>query len=301
MSDPATENGNQEQNAPELNDAEKASIETAKRGFSEPTNVNERPPEGPQRPEHVPEQFWKDGKIDAEGLAKSYAELRSKMDGKPAEKAPEEKSEEADPATDAAGKIKPEKKDEEGADDGEPSPLQTAMDAARSEWAETQEVSEDTVEALEAAGIPRDVFSLYLEGLKAQTTVLVNQIHEIAGGQETYEAATAWAAKNLKSDEIEAFNAALDDPKLRETAITGLIARHQKAVPSEGRQLTPNDSPAAGSDVFESKDDLIAAQKDPRYQTDAKYRQEVAEKLARSQRGGFQAFDRPRFGRQILQ
>lgn len=296
----ATEQPSVDTPAVELNDAEKAAVEVGQRGFSEPENVNTPAPQGPQRPDYVPEQFWKDGKVDAEGLARSYAELRAKMDGKPADEKPEAKADEA-PAVDAAGKIKADEKADSDEGDAPANPLTEAMELARTEWSEKQEVSDEIVEKLEAAGIPREIFNLYIEGLKAQTTQLVNTIHEIAGGKETYEAATSWAAKNLKADEIEAFNAALDDPKLRETAITGLIARHQKAVPSEGRQVTPTDTPSAGSDVFQSRDDLIAAQKDPRYQTDARYRQEVAEKLARSQRAGFQAFDRPRFGRQILQ
>lgn len=280
---------------PNLNPAEQAAVEVGRRGFAEPAGVNERPAEGPQRPEWCPEQFFKDGKVDQEGLAKSYGELRTKMDAKPAEEAPV-KAEET-PAVDATGKIKPEEKVEEEA---QANPLTTAVETARSEWADKQEVSEETVAALEAAGIPKDIFSLYLEGLKAQTTVLVNQIHEIAGGKETYEAATAWAAKNLKADDIEAFNANLDNPAARETAIIGLVARYQKAVPSEGRQVIPTDTPAAGSDVFNSRDELIAAQKDPRYSSDPAYRQSVADKLVRSQAGGFQAFARPTFERQVL-
>jgi hypothetical protein len=294
----ATEQPAGETPAIELNPAEVAAIERGQQGFTEPTGVNEPKPTEPQRPDWCPEQFFKDGKVDTEGLAKSYGELRSKMDGKPAEEKGEETP--TEPPVDATGKIKPEEK-KEGEEEAAPNPLTTAMEAARSEWADTQEVSEDTVAALEAAGIPRDVFNLYLEGLKAQTAQLVSTIHDIAGGKETYEAATAWAAKNLKAEEIEAFNAALDDPKARETAIVGLIARHQKAVPSEGRQVIPTDTPAAGSDVFSSRDELIAAQKDPRYGTDPKYRQEVADKLMRSQAAGFQAFDRPQFARQILQ
>lgn len=282
----------------DLNPAEVAAVEVGQRGFTEPTGVNELKPEGPQRPEWCPEQFFKDGKVDNEGLAKSYAELRTKMDGSKTEEKVEETAAE-EPTVDATGKIKPEEKKEE-TEEGTPAPLTSAMEAARNEWATTQEVSEDTVVALEKAGIPRDVFALYIEGLKAQTTILVNQIHEIAGGKETYEAATAWATKNMKADEIAGFNAALDDPQQRETAITGLIARHQKAAPSEGRQVIPTDTPSAGSDVFQTRDDLIAAQKNPLYQTDPRYRQEVADKLARSQAGGFQAFARPQFERQIL-
>jgi hypothetical protein len=32
-----------------------------------------------ERPENIPEQFWKDDKVDVDGLAKSYSELRTKM------------------------------------------------------------------------------------------------------------------------------------------------------------------------------------------------------------------------------
>lgn len=298
MSVEATVPGTDADTAATVAAAEAAAIERGQAGFSEPSGVNEPKPAGPERPEWCPEQFFKDGKVDNEGLAKSYAELRSKMDApKPAAEAPEAKPNEA--PVDAAGKIVPEAP-KEGEGEDAPNPLTSAMEAARTEWANTQEVSEDTVAALEAAGIPKEIFSLYLEGLKAQTTVLVNTIHEIAGGKEVYETATAWAAKNMKADEIEAFNAALDDPKLRETAITGLIARHNKAAPSEGRQLIPTDTPGVGSDVFADRSELVAAQKDPRYQSDPKYRQEVADKLARSQRGGFQAFARPQFERTVL-
>jgi hypothetical protein len=281
----------------ELNPQEQAAVLKGQEGFVEPTGVNERPAEGPQRPDWCPEQFFKDGKVDNEGLAKSYAELRSKMDGKSPE-APKADEAPGEPPVDATGKIKADEK-KEGEEEA-PSPLTSAMDTARSEWAEKQEVSEETVAALEAAGIPKDVFNLYLEGLKAQTAQLVTQIHEIAGGKDTYEAATAWAAKSLKPEDIEAFNAALDNPAARETAIIGLVARYQKAVPSEGSIVTPNDTPPAGSDVFASRDELVAAQKDPRYASDPKYRQEVADKLSRSQAGGFQAFARPQFERQIL-
>lgn len=281
-----------------LSPAEQASIEAARRGLTEPENVNVPQPSAGERPDGVPEQFWKDGKVDVVGLAKSYAELRSKMDAPKAE--PEAKPEDITPATDAEGKIK---KPDEAAEqtDGEPTPLQQAMETARTEWADTQEVTEETVAALEAAGIPRDVFNLYLEGLKATSQQLVTTIHGYAGGKEGYEAATAWAAKNLSADEIAAFNDALDNPELRETAVVGLMARYQKAVPNEGRPLTPTDTPSVPSDVFTSRDELVAAQKDPRYQTDAKYRGEVVAKLARSQKAGFTAFKQPLFQREVFQ
>jgi hypothetical protein len=44
---------------------------------------------------------------------------------------------------------------------------------------------------------------------------------------------------------------------------------------------------------------MIADQKDPRYATDAAYRQTVMEKLQRSQRAGFQLVQRSMFEKQV--
>ena len=42
--------------------------------------VEEQSEEPAQRPENIPEQFWKDGGVDAEAMAKAYSDLRAKMD-----------------------------------------------------------------------------------------------------------------------------------------------------------------------------------------------------------------------------
>ena len=283
----------------ELSAADQASIEVGQRGLSEPTNPNTPAPSGPARPEWCPEQFWKDGVVDNEGLAKSYSSLRGKMDGKPAEEAPVAEAV-VDPEARTDGKIVPaELAAAEAAVASETPAVTSAMEAARDEWAETQELSDDTFAALEAAGIPRPIVDLYLEGIKANSEKLMGQIHGYVGGEEAYSALTKWAAGNLPAAEIEAYNDALDNPALRETAVVGLQAKFARAVPSEGKLVTPNDGGSISSDVFQSRDELVAAQKDPRYQTDGVYRQSVIDKLTRSQSGGFAAFDRPKFGREI--
>lgn len=272
-----------------------AAIEKAQEGLTQP-NPNVPAPTGPQKPEWVPEKFWKDGKVDTEGLAKSYSALETKLgSGQPQEQG-EQQQQQADPAR-ADGKI--EKKDGEE-EQAQPSPLTDAMERARDEWATTHEVSEDARKALEDAGIPSAILDLYLEGLRAQTEKVVGEIHSIAGGEDAYNAMVGWAARALPEAEIDAFNDALDNPALREAAILGLQAKFAKANPSEGKLVIPNDGGAAPGDVFSNKDELIAAQKDPRYQTDATYRQSVMEKLQRSQRSGFKLVERPMFERQIL-
>lgn len=281
----------QQPGVPSLTEAEQAAVQKAREGFSEPQNVTALPQQqqAPQRPDWLPEKFWnaEKGEANYEALAKSYGELertRSQPQQEPQQQ----------PATRPDGKIEAPK--EEPKD--QPNPLTEAIARAREEWASGQAVSEDAVAALEAAGIPREIFDLYLEGVKAQTAANVEAIYKIAGGEEAYNAMTTWAAGALSAEEIDAFNSALDNPALREAAILGLQAKFQKARPSEGNLIGPSGTPAAAGDVFSSKEDYLQAMRDPRYQKDASYRAEVAAKLARSQAAGFSMAPRSIFERE---
>lgn len=284
-----------------LTPEEQASVEVGQRGFSEPTNVNVPPPTGPQRPEWCPEQFWKDGAVDTEGLAKSYGSLRSKMDGgQKAEETPGEPTEAA-PAS-ADGKIAI---DDAGSEEGEAegsNPVTGAIEAAAAGFDyDTGSFSEEAIEALEGAGIPKAIADIYAAGLQALAQRDVAELHSYVGGEEHYNAMIAWAKTGLNAEQIEAFNTALDNPAMRENAVLGLNAKFTAARPSEGKLVTPQDAGAGSADVFTSRDELVAAQKDPRYSTDAGYRQSVIDKLARSQASnGFKAFDRPMFQREII-
>jgi hypothetical protein len=281
---------------PSLSPAEQASVEVAQRGFSEPTGVNDPPPSGPQRPDYIPEEFWRDGKADVEALAKSYAELSTKA---AAPVTPEVPAEAPKAPVGADGKIE---KVEAPATPETPAaaPLTTAMEKARTEWAEGQAVSDETVAELEAAGIPKEIFGLYLKGLEAVTKQAVEEIHGFAGGTEQYNAMASWAAEKLSSEELDAFNTALDNPQMRENAVRGLYSRYSAARPSEGKLITPAGTPSQAGDVYTDRSQLIADQKDPRYANDAGFRQSVMDKLVRSQQTGFQVVQRPMFEREVF-
>src|SRR3546814_4577659 len=103
----------------------------------------------------------------------------------------------------------------------------------------------------------------------------MGQVHSFADGEENYNAMAAWASQSLSDEELEAYNSALDNPQLRENAVRGLYSRYTAARPSEGKLITPSGTPAAAGDVYSSRDQLVADQKDPRYQTDESFRQGV--------------------------
>src|SRR3546814_16877199 len=105
MTIPAEQSGASNEGAPALSPAEQASVEVGQRGFSEPTNVNTPPPSGAERPDHIPEKFWKDGQVDIEAMAKSYSELeRERSKTKEGEEEPTVTPEE--PPVSPNGKIK---------------------------------------------------------------------------------------------------------------------------------------------------------------------------------------------------
>lgn len=280
----------------QLSPEEQASVQKARDGLSE-VNPNALPETGPQRPDYIPEKFWdaEKGEVNIENLAKSYGELEKNRSA-PKEEAPAEEA--GEPSKD--GKIK-KPKEEAPAEEGETNPITDLMSKVQTEFGETGEVTEDTIKALTDAGIPQEIVQTYLQGVQVLASQTISEIHNYVGGEESYSAMSKWAAEQLSDDDLDAFNSALDNPKLRETAVRGLYARYQAANPSEGSLRGPQGAQTATGDVFQSKDEVLKAMRDPKYQTDSSYRTEVTEKLARSQRSGFKMHDEGMFGRRVYQ
>lgn len=283
--------------AVELTPQEQATIAVAQAGIQEPVGVNEiKDTSG--RPDHIPEKFWKDGKLDADALARSYSELEKKQSAPAAAAPAADEAAAADAAAAAAtpsGKIEKPKTEEAPA----ANPLSDLLTAARTDFETTQGFSEETAAALVAAGIPAEIQAIYVAGLEALTTQNLTTIHGFVDGADNYNAMSQWAGQTLTDAELDKYNEALDDPASRENAVRGLYARYAAARPSEGNLITPAGTPSAAGDVYSSRDDLLSEQRNPLYQTDPKFRQAVAEKLQRSQAAGFQLVKRSMFERDI--
>ena len=65
-------------------------------------------------------------------------------------------------------------------------------------------------------------------------------------------------------------------------AVAGLKAEYDKANGVEGRMVTGKTAPPNSGDVYRSQAQLVEAMNDPRYDNDPAYRQDVIEKLDRS-------------------
>lgn len=241
-------------------------------------------PEGPQRPEGVPEQFWdaEKGAVKTDDLVKSYTELRAKMDGnKPAEEPKPE-----DEAKDPKGVKLERPEDAQKKPEGEANPLTTAVDVMAKAYAETGEVTDEQIKAVEDLGLPRGVIDTYLAGVKALEAAMTSEVYKAAGGEEKFTEAQTWAAKSLSDADLEYYNANIDDPSKRVQTVEWLMAKFAAGRPSEGSLVNGLPSTAASGDVFETPQQVQAAMADPRYQTEPSYRKQIAEKLLRSQRAG---------------
>ncbi len=112
----------------------------------------------------------------------------------------------------------------------------------------------------------------------------INQIKNSAGGDQAYANIINWAKSNLPQEQISAFDNILDTGSVQaiKLAVSGLKAEYDNANGVEGRMVTGKTAPNNSGDIFRSQQELVAAMNDPRYDRDPAYRQDVIEKLDRS-------------------
>ena len=115
------------------------------------------------------------------------------------------------------------------------------------------------------------------------TTSQINEIKNSAGGEQKYAQIINWAKSNLSEQKITAFDEVVNTGSVQaiQLAVSGLKAEYDNANGVEGRMVTGKTAPNSG-DVFRSQQELVAAMNDPRYDRDPAYRQDVVEKLDRS-------------------
>lgn len=293
--------------APQISEETAKLAELGRNGDGAPSvDPNVKPAAPSAIPEGFPSQFVKDGKPDYDALAKSYTELRTKMDsGKAAE--PEPSGEEASkPATDSP-KIGDQKKaGEEAPKEESPTAapeIGTLFQSAAAAYAENNgELPDESRKAIIEAGVPEAVLDSYLAGVKAQEKALATAVFEVAGGEEGYRSAVAWAAENWDPEQIEAFDAAIGNPKLMKQHVRVLMADFKEATgsapPEEGKRIEP--SAGIQGDVYGSKEEFIAdlakAQGNPNLTEQQVARKAAIAKLERSKRAGTVKEVTPRSG-----
>jgi len=202
----------------------------------------------------------------AEELERGYLELQKRMSSKE-DTEPEQEQEEPE---------------EEEQDQEQTSLYEEIMESfQKGEW------DEALVEEVGKMD-PVDVVNMFLENQQAQTAPQataddIEQIQASVGGVEDYSSMIEWASQNLSEQEIGMYDAVMDrgDPLAMFFAAQALYGRYQDAIGVDGQLLTGS-SPRASGDVFRSQAEVVRAMSDPRYDNDPAYRQDIADKLERS-------------------
>jgi len=210
----------------------------------------------------------------AEDLEKAYKELESKLGQKEETETPEAEAE------------TPQENTEE-VDLSETA--QFIQDASQEFYSNDNQLKPETLEKLKE--MPADqLIDAYIEAYKdtpaqqqgisdADADAIVNSV----GGTDAYNQALAWAADNLKPDEVAAYDNVINSGNKDAItfAVQALTNRYKDAVGFEGQQVSGK-SVRTGVQGFRSQAELARAIGDPRYQTDPAYRMDIENKLAAS-------------------
>jgi len=209
----------------------------------------------------------------AEELEKAYVELQKKLgEDKPEEQtSAEEKPEEKPQLSDGASLI---------------------TTASEEYYANGNKLSDETMAKFSSMST-QDLIKAYMEVQATQpqqpaqeaeiTEAQINQIKNSAGGEREYANIINWAKSNLPKESIDAFDQVVNTGSVQaiQLAVAGLKSEYNNANGVEGKMVTGKAAPNNG-DVFRSQAELVRAMNDPRYDNDPAYRQDVIEKLDRS-------------------
>ena len=201
------------------------------------------------RPEWLPEKF-----ANVEEMAKAYGELESRMGGG------EETTEEVT---------------------SEPNTQEDAIALASEEFSDKGELSEDTYKSLEKIGLSKMVVDTYIAGQQAIVNQQQMEITSEIGGMQEYQKLSNWAAENLSDSDLEAYNLTVESGTVDQAkfAIRSLYRQFQEAGAPTIAQGSVN---GTGIPPFQSRAQVTVAMRDPRYETDPAYRDEVLKRLERS-------------------
>ena len=111
----------------------------------------------------------------------------------------------------------------------------------------------------------------------------ISTIQNSVGGEKDYNDLMSWANENLAKNQTEAFDSLVEagNAIAIELAVKGLKAQYEEANGYEGRMLSGK-PPKASMETFRSQAELVQAMSDSRYEDDPAYRQDLMEKLNRS-------------------
>ena len=151
------------------------------------------------------------------------------------------------------------------------------------EYLENNTLSEESYKELNEKGMSTEMVNSWIDGQQAISDQLQNIAFNSVGGSEQYQTLIDWAGKSLAQNEIDSFNRALESSNPDDSlfAIKSLNARYQMEQGSSPN-LLQGSTGGSSAEAFTSLAQMSEAMKDPKYQTDPAFREEVTKKLESS-------------------
>ena len=220
---------------------------------------------------------------NAQELEKAYIELEKKLGEKSSGDSQEESSDEPQAE---------EKSDTENKSDDTPPDFAFLEDLYEQASSEKGEISKELIDKLNGMST-QDVVQQFLNyRADAESKYIpkpdlsqqdVKELKGLVGGEKNYSNMLQWAQTNLTEQEINMFDNVMANGDINSAffAVNSLAQRYNDRVGYDGKMLTGN-APKGGTDSFRSQQELVKAMSDSRYDNDPAYRNDVMEKLARS-------------------
>ena len=169
--------------------------------------------------------------------------------------------------------------------------IETIQEASEEYYANEGQLSEETMEKFSGMSAS-DLVEAYMaiqentdpsESYPDLSDADMNTVYNSVGGEEQYNNLTAWAADNMADSALDAFNSIIDqgNPTAIQIAVAGMKAEYDNQEGYEGRMLTGK-AAQNSRDGFRSQAEVVQAMSDPRYDKDPAYRQDLYDKLERS-------------------
>ena len=157
-------------------------------------------------------------------------------------------------------------------------------------------LSDEMYTDLNKAGFNKAMVDAYLSGVRSEVgyeSAQVNEapvlsdaevadVHSIAGGKQGYEQLMAWASDNISDADAKNFDEVVETGNKAAVtfAVKALFGQYEDAMGRDSTLIQGKKS--APSDVYRSMAQVVSDMNDPRYDRDEAFRDDVQQKLARS-------------------
>jgi hypothetical protein len=220
-----------------------------------------------EQPSWLPDKFE-----SPEDMAKAYHELETKLGG-------------SESVTNSDEGTKPPQTPHPTLQDAKEAVTEQGLDFDKyyKEYLENDTLSEASFKELNGKGMSPEMVSSWIEGQNAISDQVADMAYSSVGGKEQYNSILEWAGKSLTEKEIGVFNSALEHGTVDESlfVIKSLNAQYQVANGSSPN-LMQGSTGGSGTEAFSSLAQMSEAMRNPKYNTDPAYREEVTRKLESS-------------------